>query len=95
MHSGMRAFTRNALLALPILGYPEGFSFDAELLVDAVTSGLRVVEVPIPTRYSKESSSISVSRSLEYVTHGTMYAARQAAVRGRRAVRYLPMWRGD
>lgn len=93
MHSGMRAYTRGALLSLPILGYPEGFSFDAELLVDAVTSGLRVVEVPIPTRYSQESSSISVSRSLEYVTHGTMYAARQAAVRGRRGSRYLPVWR--
>ena len=93
LHSGMRAYTRAALLALPILGYPEGFSFDAELLIDAVTSGLRVIEVPIPTRYSTESSSISVSRSLEYVTHGTMYAARQAVARGRRGSRYLPAWR--
>src|SRR6188472_206615 len=56
MHSGMRAYTRRALLSLPFLGYPEGFSFDAALLVDAVTTGLRVVEVPIPTRYTKESS---------------------------------------
>ena len=39
-----------------------------------MTSGLRVVEVPIPTRYFGESSSISVTRSLEYVTHGTGYA---------------------
>jgi glycosyltransferase involved in cell wall biosynthesis/2-polyprenyl-3-methyl-5-hydroxy-6-metoxy-1,4-benzoquinol methylase len=93
MHSGMRAYTRRALLSLPFLGYPEGFSFDAELLVDAVTSGLRVVEVPIPTRYTKESSSISISRSLEYVTHGTAYAARRALVRGRRGSRYLPAWR--
>ena len=82
MHSGMRAYTRAALESLPFLGYPDGFSFDAELLVDAVTSGLRVVEVPIPTRYSEESSSISVSRSLEYVVHGTVYAARQALARG-------------
>jgi len=93
MHSGMRAYTRKALLSLPFLNYPEGFSFDAELLVDAVTSGLRVVEVPIPTSYTQESSSISISRSLEYVTHGTMYAARRSMARGRRGSRYLPAWR--
>jgi glycosyltransferase involved in cell wall biosynthesis len=93
MHSGMRAYTRRALASLPFLGYPDGFSFDAELLVDAVTSGLRVVEVPIPTRYTIESSSISVARSLEYVVHGTGYAARRSIARGRRGRRYLPGWR--
>jgi 2-polyprenyl-3-methyl-5-hydroxy-6-metoxy-1,4-benzoquinol methylase len=93
MHSGMRAYTRRALESLPFLGYPDGFSFDAELLVDAVTSGLRVVEVPIPTRYFEESSSISIARSLEYVTHGTGYALRQGLARGRRGARYIPAWR--
>jgi len=93
MHSGMRAYTRLALESLPFLGYPDGFSFDAELLVDAVTSGLRVVEVPIPTSYSEESSSISIARSIEYVTHGIGYAMRQGIARGRRGSRYLPSWR--
>jgi 2-polyprenyl-3-methyl-5-hydroxy-6-metoxy-1,4-benzoquinol methylase len=90
MHSGMRAYTRRALLTLPFLGYPEGFSFDAALLVDAVTCGLRVVEVPIPTRYTKESSSISISRSLQYVFDGTRYAASASIARGRRGRRYVP-----
>jgi 2-polyprenyl-3-methyl-5-hydroxy-6-metoxy-1,4-benzoquinol methylase len=93
MHSGMRAYTRDCLESLPFLRYSEGFSFDAELLVDAVTSGRRVVEVPIPTRYSEESSSISIARSLAYVWRGITYAARQGAVRGRRGRRYLPRWR--
>jgi SAM-dependent methyltransferase len=92
MHSGMRAYTRRALLSLPFLGYPEGFSFDAALLVDAVTTGLRVVEVPIPTRYTKESSSISISRSLRYVLDGTRYSAQAFATHGRRGRRYLPTW---
>ena len=61
--------------SLPFLRYSEGFAFDAELLVDAVTSGQRVVEVPIPTRYTEESSSISILRSLEYVSRGITYAA--------------------
>lgn len=88
MHSGMRAYTRECLLSLPFLGYSEDFIFDAQLLVDAVTSGQRVVEVPIPTRYTKESSSIGIARSLRYITAGIAYAARRAAVRGRRGRRY-------
>ena len=93
MHSGMRAYTRTCLQSLPFLGYSEDFFFDAQLLVDAVTSGQRVVEVPIPTRYTAESSSISVRRSLEYIIAGIEYATRRSAARGRRGSRYLPGWR--
>jgi SAM-dependent methyltransferase len=93
MHSGMRAYTRQALRSLPFLGYPEGFSFDAALLIDAVSSGLRVVEVPIPTRYTKESSSISIGRSVQYIADGCLFAARATRMRGRRGSRYLPHWR--
>ena len=93
MHSGMRAYTRTCLESLPFRRYSEGFAFDAELLVDAVTSGQRVVEVPIPTRYTEESSSISVLRSLAYVWRGISYAATRGAVRGRQGRRYLPGWR--
>lgn len=84
MHSGMRAYTRDCLLSLPFRGYPDDFLFDAELLIDAVTSGQRVVEVPIPTRYTKESSSIAVSPSIKYVTGGLAHAWRRSVLRGRR-----------
>jgi 2-polyprenyl-3-methyl-5-hydroxy-6-metoxy-1,4-benzoquinol methylase len=87
MHSGLRAYTRECLLSLPFLRYTDDFSFDSQLLVDAVTGGQRVVEVPIPTRYTQESSSISVGRSLKYVAHSVAYCARQAAARGRRGRR--------
>jgi 2-polyprenyl-3-methyl-5-hydroxy-6-metoxy-1,4-benzoquinol methylase len=88
MHSGLRAYTRECLLSLPFLRYTDDFSFDSQFLVDAVTSGQRVVEVPIPTRYTEESSSISVGRSLKYLGHTLAYCARQAATRGRRGRRY-------
>ncbi|MDQ3953670.1 MAG: glycosyltransferase family 2 protein [Actinomycetota bacterium] len=88
MHSGMRAYTRRCLLSLPFLGYTEDFGFDTQLMVDAVTSGLRVVEVPIPTRYTKESSSISIVKSLKYVGHSLAHTAKQFAARGRRGRRY-------
>jgi glycosyltransferase involved in cell wall biosynthesis len=54
LHSGLRAYTRRCLLELPILRYSDDFVFDSQLIVDAVTTGQRVVEVPIETRYTKE-----------------------------------------
>jgi SAM-dependent methyltransferase len=88
LHSGMRAYSRRCLLQLPFLGYSDDFAFDSQLLVDAVTSGLRVVEVPIPTRYTAESSSISVKRSLRYVASSLSAAVQGSAVRGRRGRRW-------
>src|SRR6266571_8036852 len=87
MHSGLRAYTRECLLSLPFLNYSNDFSFDSQLLVDAVTSGLRVVEVPIPTRYTKESSSISIVRSLRYVGGSLAYCAKRVRSRGNRGRR--------
>ena len=87
MHSGLRAYTRQCLLSLPFLDYSDDFDFDSQLIVDAITGGQRVVEVPIPTRYTHESSSISVARSLRYVGKTLAYCAQQAAARGRRGRR--------
>jgi 2-polyprenyl-3-methyl-5-hydroxy-6-metoxy-1,4-benzoquinol methylase len=88
LHSGMRAYSRRCLLRLPFLGYSDDFAFDSQLLVDAVTSGLRVVEVPIPTRYTLESSSISVKRSLRYVASSLNACVQGSAARGRRGRRW-------
>lgn len=87
MHSGMRAYTRGCLLSLPFLGYSDDFDFDSQLIVDAVLGGQRVVEVPIPTRYSTESSSIPVLRSLRYVTQSLVYCGAQSLTKGRRGRR--------
>ncbi len=87
LHSGLRAYTRRCLLSLPILRYSNDFLFDSQLLIDAVTTGQRVVEVPIPTRYTKESSSIAIDRSLRYIVGTLGYCARTAILRGRRGRR--------
>lgn len=87
MHSGLRAYTRRCLLSLPFLDYSNDFTFDAQFLVDAVIGGQRVVEVPIPTRYTKESSSISILRSLKYVWQSMRYAWAQSRRWGRRGKR--------
>jgi hypothetical protein len=87
LHSGLRAYTRRCLLSLPFLRYSDDFLFDSQLLIDAVTSGHRVVEVPIPTRYTLESSSIAIDRSLAYITGTLAHCARLVAERGRRGRR--------
>jgi Glycosyl transferase family 2 len=87
LHSGLRAFTRRCLLSLPFLRYSDDFLFDSQLLLDAVTSGQRVVEVPIPTRYTLESSSIAIDRSLLYIAGTLAHCAGVVAKRGRRGRR--------
>ncbi len=87
MHSGLRAYTRRCLQSLPFLGYSDDFLFDTQLLTEAVTGGLRVVEVPILTRYTKESSSISLARSLRYISGSLGFTAGTWAQRGRRGRR--------
>ena len=88
LHSGLRAYSRTSLLSLPFLRYANSFVFDSQLLLDAITTTQRVVEVPIPTRYTLESSSIAVDSSLAYIAGTLGYCARQVALRGRRGRRF-------
>jgi glycosyltransferase involved in cell wall biosynthesis len=67
MHSGMRAYSRAVLEAVPFKTYSDDFDFDTQFLVGAYLRGMRIQEVAIPTRYTAESSSISIPRSLRYV----------------------------
>ena len=87
MHSGLRAYTRQCLLALPFLSYSDDFVFDSQLLADTVTMGMRVVEIPIITRYTHESSSIPIGPSIRYVIESAAYTFRQGRARGRRGNR--------
>lgn len=88
MHSGMRAFNRKCLLTLPFLSYRNDFAFDKQTTVDAVQTGLRVTEIPIPTRYDHESSSIPTIGSFKYVWHSLVYTARATWKRGKRGRRW-------
>jgi hypothetical protein len=56
-HSGYMLYRRAALEAIPFRSFaPRGFVFDQEMLVTARILGLRVVDLPIPTRYTGERS---------------------------------------
>lgn len=65
-HTGYRAFTREALLKLPLLENSDDFVFDNQMLVQAVFFNLRIGEVSSPCNYEPEASSIDFKRSCIY-----------------------------
>lgn len=67
LHSGLKAYTRQFLEGIDYHSYSDDFVFDSQMIIEAVLRGARIEEVPTPTRYTTESSSISVSRSLRYI----------------------------
>jgi hypothetical protein len=65
-HTGYRAFSREALLALPLLANSDDFVFDNQMLVQAIARGIPIGEISCPTRYRDDSSSINFARSVRY-----------------------------
>jgi hypothetical protein len=44
----------------------DGFVFDQEIMAQFVNAGLRIAEIPVPTRYFAEASSASLVQSTRY-----------------------------
>jgi glycosyltransferase involved in cell wall biosynthesis len=65
-HTGYRAFSREALLALPLLANSDDFVFDNQMLVQAIARNIPIGEISCPTRYRDDSSSINFARSVRY-----------------------------
>lgn len=65
-HTGFRAYSRAALLRLPLLANSEDFVFDNQLLAQAVAFELRIGEISCPSSYHAEASSINFARSVKY-----------------------------
>ena len=65
-HTGFRAYSRRLLETLPFLLNSDDFVFDQEIMAQSVIFGFRVGEIPVPTRYFAEASSVNFKRSVEY-----------------------------
>ena len=65
-HTGFRAYSRDALLTIPLLANSDDFVFDNQLLAQAVAAKLRLGEISCPTSYHGDASSINFSRSVKY-----------------------------
>jgi glycosyltransferase involved in cell wall biosynthesis len=65
-HTGFRAFSRNLLLALPLLENSDDFVFDNQMIAQAAMFGFKIGEISCPTKYFEEASSINFKRSVKY-----------------------------
>ena len=65
-HTGMRAYTRQALTSINFKNNSDDFVFDSQVLFQLIAKGFRIGEIPVPVRYSPEASSINFKRSLKY-----------------------------
>jgi glycosyltransferase involved in cell wall biosynthesis len=57
---------QNRSYGLGLSEYHTGFVFDQELVGQVVRAGFRIGEVPVPTRYFAEASSVNFRRSVLY-----------------------------
>jgi glycosyltransferase involved in cell wall biosynthesis len=73
-HTGYRSYSRKVLSTLRLEMNNDGFVFDQEIIAQMLANGFRITEVPIPTRYFKEASSVSFTASVKYgmLTLGTL-----------------------
>lgn len=53
-HSGYRIYSTRALASLPFDCNTNDFHFDTEIIIQFLTAGLRISELPIPTYYGDE-----------------------------------------
>jgi len=67
-HTGFRAYSRRLLTTIPFMNNSENFVFDTEVIVQTVFFGFKIAEIPCPTRYLKDSSSINFINSVIYGT---------------------------
>jgi glycosyltransferase involved in cell wall biosynthesis len=65
-HTGFRAYGRRLLETIPFLLNSDDFVFDTEVIAQTVAFGFRVAEIPVPTRYFAEASSVDFRRSVVY-----------------------------
>lgn len=66
IHSGFRAYSRKYLQSVNFLKNSDNFIFDTEIIIQGVEKGMKIVEIPIQTRYFDEASQINFKNSLIY-----------------------------
>lgn len=78
LHTGFRAYSRRLLCDIPYVKNSDNFVFDSQVIAQVNYRGYMVTEVPIPTRYFAEASSVGFRTSLVY-GFSTLYIMAQLA----------------
>lgn len=68
-HTGFRAYSRRLLETIPFVLNSDKFVFDSEVIAQTVYFGFEIAEIPVPTRYFKEASSVNLINSIIYGTN--------------------------
>jgi 2-polyprenyl-3-methyl-5-hydroxy-6-metoxy-1,4-benzoquinol methylase len=71
-HSGYRAYSVAALQRIRFRMNSNDFHFDTEIIIQLLTAGQRIVEVPIPTHYGEEICYVDGVRYAKDVTLTTL-----------------------
>jgi SAM-dependent methyltransferase len=85
-HTGYRAFSAPLLRSIAFLRNSDEFVFDQQIFAQVIAHDARVVEIPIPTRYFREASSVDFRTSVRYARQTLWVLARFLA--DRRGVRW-------
>jgi 2-polyprenyl-3-methyl-5-hydroxy-6-metoxy-1,4-benzoquinol methylase len=85
-HTGYRAFSAELLRDIAFLRNSDEFVFDQQIFAQVIARDGRVVEIPIPTRYFREASSVDFATSLRYARQTIWVLGRYLA--HRRGVRW-------
>lgn len=65
--SGFRAYSSKVLLTLPLKNFSDDYILDQELMISAIAYPFRIGEIPIPTRYFSEASSIRFLKGTKFL----------------------------
>ena len=65
-HTGLRAYKREVLENIDFMSNSNDFVFDTQTLFQIVEKEYRIGDIPIPAKYTAETSSIGFRRSLKY-----------------------------
>lgn len=68
--SGYRAYSARFLKMIPFQRFSNDFVFDQEMTISGFSFGMRIGEIPIPTRYHTKQSSIGFVRGVKFVLGG-------------------------
>ena len=66
LHTGYRAYSRALLMTVPFLRNSLDYTFDSEMLMQAIHFGFRITEVPARSRYFADASSIRLWPATRY-----------------------------
>lgn len=65
--SGFRAYSAKLLNTVPFEKFSDDFLFDQQMTFSILSFKFRIGEIPIPTRYDKKSSSMSIKDGIKFI----------------------------